>query len=213
MASISLEKDLLLVALLRQWAKEHGLEEQLCVFMGACIEQQKNPFTGELASILEEAGKALAGFMPNCNGHAINKQNVMEGLETGDTIKPSKSYAVDLHQLKKSSGPNVVRAWLQPLAPHTPVTGNDILAVMEENLRGFKLRSSLQRRAAADNVAFALRAAGILDQERNGKHYRRARFFKTEKIGNRSTDRIIQIYLDGKIPFRKKTKAKAKARK
>jgi hypothetical protein len=237
MVSISLEKDLLLVALLRQWANEHGLEEQLRTFMGACIEQQKNPFTDELASVLEEAGKALAGFMPNCNGHvkqavqvsrAVNRlapevvkalggdvEAAVRELEPGDTIKPVVSlppYEIQSSRLKRISGPNFVRAWLQEVPAKVTVTGEDIQSVLEASVRGFRVRSEIQKQAATDNVAFALRREGILKWVENGTHYRRSKFYKTERIGRKLTNNIIQLYLDGKFPFRTKYKKKIKAK-
>ena len=235
MPSIMMGKDFLMVALLHQWAEENGVLDQLCVFLSDCIQQKKNPFDRKLDEAMTVASKALAAYMPNHNGHgpiqAINGVDAPpEALCTGKVrarFAPAKAkgqentifdgevsagdyqgHTVDLKRMKRVTGPNIVRAWLQTLTSHAPVTSEDICTVMERNFRGFSLKSNIQKKAAVDNVTYALRNAGIIEWEKKGNHYRRSRFFKTEKIGRKATNTVIQIYLDGGIPCRRGRKIK-----
>jgi hypothetical protein len=229
MSSFTMSDDLLLVVRTRQWLSQQGLEDHFADLIDVSIKQGRNPFS-TLDGGMDAAIKLLAEHLPNRNGHSqviksingvkvpANLSEPMAGLDSGDTIKPARStYHVDLGRMVRVTGPNIVRAWAQDLETNTLVTGDDITKVLELNFRGFKLKSKLQKQAAADNIAYALRNSGILEWVKNGNSYRRSQFFKTEKVhrkGRRamSTNNFIQIFLDGGSPNRRGQKLKVKAK-
>jgi len=121
------------------------------------------------------------------------------------------TYRVDMNRLAdcKTTVPNIIRVWLLPLAAHTSVTNEDFLKVLEESLHSFPKLSDKAKNAVVDNASSALRRDGILVWEQKGNHYKRGKFFKTERCVNPATGRMmktdakIQIFLDGGNPARR----------
>lgn len=211
MSKFTMMDDLNLVVRMSQWLTAQGkvTVDHFSDLLAESAREGKNPLA-LIGGIMDMRVKDVAVYFPSRNGHgpatisapaeSKSREGLMDGLEPDDTIK--SSYIVDLKRMKRVTGANIVRAWVQLLPAHAPVTGVDIYEVLAENFRGFRLKSKIQRQALVDNVTYALRNAGILEWEKKGNHYKRSRFFKTEKVhrkGRRSmsTNRFIQAYLVG----------------